>query len=838
MHQSFVPRSPSSRNASSVSASPDSTSALSASVLSTSALSASSRRTSSLIVLAVSALCAGHASIGMAQTMASGSVVAGTSAIAAVALADDALLSTVEISSQKTRSTVSLGSNEIQKILPGVNPLKALATLPGVSFQTADPWGNNEQNLSLFVHGFNAQQLGYTMDGVPLGDQQYGNYNGLSPQRAVTSENVRRVVLSTGAGDLGTASTSNLGGAIETYSSDPLARYNVNVQQTVGSHNTSRTFVRVDTGDLGNGNSAYISALRHEAKAWDFDGRQSNNQVNAKFVNNSAAGKLTAYANWSDKTEPNEDSILHRSDISSPYTRPFLYPNFNAALAYLNTAGAPPAAAGPNFQNYYSDAQRTDQLAYLKYDAYVGDNATWSNQIYFHHNDGVGVVAGPINQAGLPALFNVYFPGQNLKQLFGNSGYATRTTEYAINRRGFLSTLRWDLGNHAIETGIWFEHNRSDAYRRWYPLDVNKPSSPYTRPADLANALITQYGSSIDNKVVQFHLQDEWKLRPDLALQAGFKSSLQFAEGTFPVQQLPAAIGSGSTGLPVGQIDTKKWFLPQVGARWDINANDQLFANVQKNMRQFVTYGGGGLSPWSLASQAAFNLFAATAKPETSVTYELGLRDTRKFDLGPVTAFEGQINLYRVDFSNRLLAISSNPIITSFVGGTTLLANVGSVKTNGVDLAGTVHFGRDFSFYDAVSYNSSTYQDNYTSGSSLVPTAGKTVPGSPNWMNKFVASANIGNVEVRLSGDYVGRRQATYTNDLAIPSYFLAGLNLSGKLPVPTRFLKDLQWNLAVSNLLNRQGILQLNNSYVASGSYAAYSIPPRQGFLTLKANF
>jgi iron complex outermembrane receptor protein len=799
------------------------------------------RRTSSHIALAVSALCAALAHPAMAQTVAAVADMSATPA--AVAPADgsgDAAMTTVKISSQKTRSTVSMSGTEIQKILPGVNPLKALQTLPGVSFQTADPWGNNEQNLSLFVHGFNGQQLGYTMDGVPLGDQQYGNYNGLAPQRAVTSENVRSVVLSTGAADLGTASTSNLGGAIETYSSDPLAQRNVNLQQTVGSYNTSRSFVRVDTGDLGNGNSAYISFLHHEAKAWDFNGRQSNDQVNAKFIHKSEAGKLTVYADWSDKTEPNEDAIGFPNNPSgyTPYTRPFLYPDFNAAQGYLNpTTGAPPAAVGSNFQNYYSDAQRTDKLAYVKYDAYLSDNATWSNQYYFHHNDGVGVVAGPINQAGLPALFNVYFPGQNLKQLFGNSGYATRTTEYAINRDGIISTLHWDLGNHTIETGFWLEHNRSDAYRRWYALDVNNPTSPYTRPADLAAPLITQYGSNIDNKVVQFHLQDEWKLRPDLALQAGFKSSLQFANGTFPVQELPAAIGSGSTGLPEGQIDTKKWFLPQVGVRWDINKNDQLFASVQQNMRQFVTYGGGGLSPWSLATQAAFNLFAATAKPETSVTYELGLRDTRKLDLGPITAFDGQIDLYHVDFSNRLLAISSNPILTSFVGGTTLLANVGSVKTNGVDLAGTLHFGRDFSLYDAVSYNSSKYLDNYTNGSSVVQTADKTVPGSPDWMNKFVATANFGSIETQLTGDFVGRRFATYTNDLSIPSYFLLGLNVAGKLPVPTGFLKNARWNVGVTNLANHQGILQLS-SYAASGSYAAYMIPPRQGFLTLKGDF
>ena len=160
-------------------------------------------------------------------------------------------IATVEISSQTTRSAVSLRGNEIQKILPGTNPVKALQTLPGVTFTTADPWGNNEQNLTLFVHGFNGQQLGYTMDGVPLGDQQYGNYNGLSPQRAVISENVRNVVLSSGAGNLATPSTSNLGGTIEVFSADPAATRKAVLEQTLGSYSATRTFARFDTGTFG-----------------------------------------------------------------------------------------------------------------------------------------------------------------------------------------------------------------------------------------------------------------------------------------------------------------------------------------------------------------------------------------------------------------------------------------------------------------------------------------------------------------------------------------------------------------------------------------------------------
>ncbi len=786
-----------------------------------------------LIALAAAFLCAATAHAEDTPVAAP----AAADAPAAPAIQDttpQGAIATVEISTRKTRSSVAMGGVEIQKVLPGVNPLKALQALPGVSFQTADPWGNNEQNLSLFVHGFNAQQMGFTMDGVPLGDQSYGNYNGLAPQRALTSENVRSVVLATGAGDLGTPSTNNLGGTIETYSIDPARDRNVNVQQTLGSHKATRTFVRFDSGEK-DGNSFFISGLHHEAKAWDFNGRQSNDQVNAKFVHQGDAGKLTLFADWSDKTEPNEDSTLHQAGLASPYTRPFLYPDFAAALAYLSANGAPPAAVGANFRNYYSDAQRTDKLAYAKYEAYLGDTLTWTNQYYFHHNDGVGVVAGPINQAGLPGLFNVYYPNQNLKQIFGNSGYATRTTEYRINRQGWLSNVRWEVGDHRIQGGLWFEHNNSGAYRRWYALDVNNPSSPYTRPS---NPLITQYGSDIDNKVVQLHLQDEWRLRDDFVVQGGFKSSLQFADGRFPVNTLPKAISATATGgLPEGKIDTKKWFLPGIGARWDLSKSDQVFANVQKNLRQFMTYGGGGNSPWSLSSQAAFDYFKATAKPETSITYELGLRDSRNLDLGPLTAFDGQVALYHVTFRDRQLAISSNPIITSFAGGTTILSNVGSVKTDGVDLAGTFHFGRAFSFYDAISYNRSKYQDSYYSGTTLIPTAGKLVPNTPAWMNKFVATYKPGaDIELQLSGDYVGKRYATYTNDLDIPGYFLMGLSVSGKVPLSTGFLKNLRWTVSATNLLNREGPLQPVVGQ-PSGSYATYPIPPRMGFITLKAD-
>ncbi|GAA0295960.1 TonB-dependent receptor [Sphingomonas oligophenolica] len=750
--------------------------------------------------------------------------------------------SEIVVTGRKTRSVAEVSGVEIQKILPGISPLKAIQTLPGVTYLTADPWGNNEQNISLFIHGFNQQQLGYTLDGVPLGDQQYGNYNGLSPQRAIISENVGRVTLASGAGDLGTASTSNLGGTIDTFSSDPKDKMGATISQTVGSYSSFRTFVRVDTGTFGNGNALYLSGVRQDGRAWDFQGKQGGYQANAKFVHDDSTGKLTLYGAYSDKTEPNEDAtVITAATVgTAPYTRPFFYPDFAGMEAYL----ASPAykAAGSNYRNYYSDAQRTDYLGYAKYDLHISDKISWSNQGYYHHDDGVGVVAGPIDVAGLPGLFAKYFPTLTAAQLnaqFGGSGLASRTTEYRIDREGLISTLQVELGDHQIELGGWYEHQSSSSYRRWYALDVNHPSSPYTRPLDYEAPQITQYGSEIRVDEIQTHIQDSWHALPTLTVLLGFKSAFQKASQRVPVQPIPGSF-SGSTALPVGQLNTDTPFLPQIGLLWDVSPDSQAFLNVQKNVRQFQTSAAAGLSPFALGSQEVFDAFKANVKPETSWTYEVGARTHKALAWGPITGFEGQISFYHVDFSNRLLAISPTTVITSIISGAAVIQNVGDVKTNGIDLAGTLHFGPHFSIYNALSYNDSRYMQNYLVGlaQTVVLTADKKVPGSPEWLNKTVVSADYGVFDAQLVGDYMGRRFATFTNDLSAKGYFTLSGRIGATIPLPGgAVVKKLSVSVNVTNITNQTGASTLSIAQ-PTNTYNAFPLAPRQVFGTVSVGF
>ena len=79
-------------------------------------------------------------------------------------------------------------------------------------------------------------------------------------------------------------------------------------------------------------------------------------------------------------------------------------------------------------------------------------------------------------------------------------------------------------------------------------------------------------------------------------------------------------------GLPQGRIDTLRWFLPSIGATYDLTSHEQVYFNIQKILRQYQVYLAGGGGPWFTGSQAAFDAFANQGKPESSWTYEGGLR--------------------------------------------------------------------------------------------------------------------------------------------------------------------------------------------------------------------
>lgn len=142
----------------------------------------------------------------------------------------------------ETRQVQDVTSKELLILAPGTSPLKAIEKLPSVNFQSADPFGTYEWSSRVSIRGFNQNQLGYTLDGIPLGDSSYGNNNGLHIGRAIISDNIGVTRVSQGSGSIGTQATNNLGGTLEFFSADNSDGFGVDANLTYGSENTMRAF--------------------------------------------------------------------------------------------------------------------------------------------------------------------------------------------------------------------------------------------------------------------------------------------------------------------------------------------------------------------------------------------------------------------------------------------------------------------------------------------------------------------------------------------------------------------------------------------------------------------
>ncbi|MDB5726051.1 MAG: TonB-dependent receptor, partial [Novosphingobium sp.] len=579
----------------------------------------------------------------------------------------------VVIGTGEARSVTTLKPANLDVLPPGTSVQKALNFLPGVMAQSIDALGVNEQSLSLQVRGFNTTHLGYTLDGMPLGDGAYNNYNGLTISRALISENLGSAELATGIAGLAIASTSNLGGALSYSSSNPKKDLGLALSQTVGSENSLRTFVRFDTGEHG-GFSAYLSGQYTRQDLFvnqGADNRSTGKQFNGKLVYEFTGGKITAFADLS-RTNQADDAYLSKDMLGRlGYDVGGYSPNWQAYLSRAACTTPVPSVACVDSKLpekradvTYTNGQilRNDDLFYLAGDYDITRNLKAHIQVYHHTDKGAGNnwIFGLSNQGTASTADDL--PVQ------------IRDTRYTIDRTGVVGSLGWNVGFNHFQAGFWIEDNTSSAARYIW--------TNVTGPFDLGQFLqgqpsTAQWVQETKWKTRQFYVQDTVKLFDDaLTVDFGFKSTYSRSDAT-ALPGIAKTPPPASTQFATGSLVAKDNFLPEVGIHWQVAPQHELFASYAENMAMFQ--GGFKLGPQSV-SQAVWDVQGKTLKPETSKSFEAGYR----YVGGPL-----QLSLtgYYVEFDNRLLQYNPCPTNQQQNPGCgNSFHNAGSVTSNGVEL--------------------------------------------------------------------------------------------------------------------------------------------------------
>ena len=694
----------------------------------------------------------------------------------------------------ETRQVQEVSSKELLILAPGTSPLKAIEKLPSVSFQSADPFGTYEWSSRVSIRGFNQNQLGYTLDGIPLGDSSYGNNNGLHIGRAIISENIGVTRVSQGSGSIGTQATNNLGGTLEFFSADPSDGFGADANLTYGSSNTMRAFGRINFGEAG-GVRGFLSGVYHNADKWKGGGEQRSMHVNAKAIIPVGDAEFDGFFSYSDRAEQDYQDLSLEMINRLGYDHDNYFPDYAKAISAARGVYVAPIN---NLDDSYYDASglRKDTLASYGLTAPLADGVTFKIKAYYHNNTGQGTWGTP------------YVPSPNGVPM------SARTTEYDIQRGGVFSSLNAEVGDHEVTVGSWYEHNDFTQARRFYAYESNTtPGLDHTK--FLTNPFFTQWLFDFNTDTLQYYVQDKISLG-DLTINLGWKGFQVNNESDPRIQ--------GS--LAAGKIKSQDWFQPHAGVAYKLTDKAEIFGGFTQVTRAFVSSATSG--PFA-TTQAGFNaLVTRGLKPESSDTFELGARYNDN-------VFNGVIGVYYVNFRNRLLGVQTG---AGIVGNPAILQNVGSVRSIGFEAAGDVRLGGGMTLFASYSYTGATYRENVITPTAVIATKGKEVVDTPKHLLRGEFAYDNDAFFGRVGANYMSKRYFNYLNDRSVPSRVLVDATVGYRLDAGLRAPLELQLN--ATNLFGIDYVSTIgSNGFGNSGdNQTLLAGSPRQVFVTLKAGF
>ncbi|MCJ2182999.1 TonB-dependent receptor [Novosphingobium sp. 1949] len=708
---------------------------------------------------------------------------------------------------------------------PGISGLKMLEYLPGFNVQTDGALGLYEFGNSVQTRAFNLDQIGFVVDGIPLGRSDA--FGGSPVFRYVDNENLAQVEASTGAGDLANPSYASLGPMVVYSSIVPDATPGLMMAQSFGSDELARTFLRVESGRVGPFR-AYLSRTRLNSDLWRGAGSVDREHWEGQLRTDLGGGSWARFKFVSNRFFDYDSPSLTRAqyesdeaDLGGKTGRARGYIGFVPVLAE-SVAGVPYSNAG--YAYYYGNAinARDDRLyGATLHLARREDAASFlETTLYAEDKNGYGV--SPDTYAN--SL--VYYDQQAAA---GLAVTAPRGLQYGYSgvwgrRRGAVVKAALELGAHRLDAGAWHE---SDRYaRQQYRLNRADGAPDGAVLDDEVVYYRRDYHSR--RTVTQFWLRDRWTPGDGpLTIEAGFKGLLaDYAfSGYRDYADYALADGTPGWGPQKAHAHYADGFQPSAGLVWRFDEErTQLFASYAQTMA--FPKGMDTLASTAFQSSSAF---ATMPRAERARNAELGLRTVQ-----PRFYATGAVYLTR--FTN-LIA----PISAAAPGGDgtleTQYANVGAVNARGVELTASVKPAalRDIAYFNAnLTFSDARFADDMPDGTKI---AGKRLPDSARWIVTGSATLEptpwlLGNI----SAKYTSRRYADYINtqsvrgQLVVSAYVELGRE-EGLGPLRTARLR-----INVDNLFDTDALSFIYQTVNEEASYRPLS--PRTVQVTLTGAF
>jgi iron complex outermembrane receptor protein len=740
----------------------------------------------------------------------------------------------VQEETPKARSSVNRA--HLETLSPSSNPYQAIEMLPGVNAFSYDATGLFGGGLR--IRGANSDQMGFTINGAPVNDS--GNF-AVYPQEYSDIDNLCEVFVTQGSTDTEAPHVGASGGNVGMVTCSPADKFGFRVAQSLGMLNFSKTFLRVDTGKFANDMAkAYISYSKSQVDKFKGQGKADKDHIDFGAEFKPSASLSFATSLLYNKAVNNNYLTLSKANIAASGTSldfstvlPQHVTPVNGTAQSDVLPGAPDTYYGFNlnpFKNYLWTA---------KAEYKVNKDVSISAEPYFWYGFGTGGQEEQLLTESQASTIR----GGGIADINGDADAKDKVLVY----RGSLTrtyrpgaTLKTNIriDNQNILAGYWFERARHIQTQPAVRIDnAGNAADIWLENSDLY--ILRQDGTPYQGRNQQtissassLFLQDSINLMQDkLNLQLGVRNSQIKRDFNNYANE-----GFGQ-GADYSVNKTYSKVLPSIGARYNLDAQQQIFANVAGNMKapgnfSFQSLLVGGTTVNGLLTGAT--LRDPAVQMETSTNLDLGYRFA-----GDRLTFSG--SLYYINFSNRI-ASAYDP-----VAGTKTDYNVGDVKTKGVELESGYKLSNTWSLYGSLSYTDSKMQSDLRTGvATFEPTAGKQMPDTPQRMGALRLAYNDGSWYGNADVKHTGSAFSTLVNDESIDAATLVNLTLGYRFG-DSAFLKKPSLQLNVSNLFD-QSYLRINSGSGSNfttralgtgGSTPYYYVgSPRFVSVTLRSDF
>lgn len=693
----------------------------------------------------------------------------------------------------------------------GSNPYQLLALAPGVNTNARGSTGLDMGSIS--IRGFQGNQLGVSLDGVPINDS--GTYNTF-PQEYVDTDNLSQIYVLQGAGDAETPNISATGGVIGMTIRKPADVFTVTASGALGMNDYSRQYVRVDTGELGNGNSAFISYSHAYTRQWRGVGRTYRDHIDASFQHVTDNGDLFSISVFANRQNIAQYQALTAAQVAQlgyfhSYNAVFT-PSPTPVSGTAQSDNDSAVVANPALQrSAFNQLNRNpfkNVVVSTKMSLGVTDQLRFDLQPYLWYGEGNGTVGTYVsegNTALLGSARDLNGDGDTLDTVLFSNPFAQTQI-----RPGFISRIKWNPANQEIVAGFHFEYANLREFRPFIRIDPNTgiPIDPWGLDSAFESLQRTD-GSFVRNRdqktlttTIRPFLQDVIHLADDRAVIA--------LGAQFPIVKrtgynyLPLSLRTSAGQVAPSEVRlTQKRFLPNAGITFKIDKEHSVFASVAKTFRANDNVA---------LFQTGADLDAL--KPETAVDIEAGYRYAGSL-------LTGSLTLYHINYSNRQQLLFDTAV------GNTITKNIGDVTQKGIEAEIGTHPIQNFSFYLSGSYNNAKLDNDVAVGvagqtaNRLLPTKGKRLVDTPlvtlAGQVRYDDSVFFGHVQAK----YTGVRYATLVNDERLPGFVKIDLALGYNLPENITHGNKAKISLNLDNLTNKRYFGSVNfgnNLYAVNG--------------------